>query len=39
MQQTTPVNETLVGLLLAVLALTVAGYLVLKRKKAKEKPI
>jgi hypothetical protein len=37
MQQTNLINGTLVGLLLAVLGLTVAGYLVLKRKKAKEK--
>jgi hypothetical protein len=39
MQQTNPVNETLVGSLLAVLGLIVAGYVVLKRKKAKEKPV
>jgi LPXTG-motif cell wall-anchored protein len=39
MQQTTPINETLVGLFLAVLGLTVAGYLVLKRKKAREKTV
>jgi hypothetical protein len=39
MQQTNSVNETLLGLLLAVLGLIVAGYVVLKRKKAKEKPV
>jgi LPXTG-motif cell wall-anchored protein len=39
MQQTNPVNETLLGLLLAVLGLIVAGYVVLKRKKAKEKSV
>jgi hypothetical protein len=37
MQQTNLINGTLVGLLLAVLGLTVAGHLVLKREKAKEK--
>jgi hypothetical protein len=37
MQQTTAINETLLGLLLAVLGLIVTGYLILKRKKARKK--
>jgi hypothetical protein len=37
MEETNPINETLLGLILAVLGSIVAGYLVLKRKKAKEK--